>query len=149
MVNRQPEPDDRLDIGAIVFLDLTDATHGNAAGIGLADVTTLRAVNKIDFVATYTNAVTATTFGLKRSTIPITMADDQRALEVAVRTCGAAPGSAVSFVFARNTLTVEKLWVSPGLRAQVEAHPRLSIAGEVPLSFDRNGSMISPWLMEG
>jgi hypothetical protein len=149
MVNRQPEPDDRLDIGAIVFLDLTDATHGNASGIGLADVTTLRAVNKIDFVATYTNAVTATTFGLKRSTIPITMADDQRALEVAVRTCGAAPGSAVSFVFARNTLTVEKLWVSPGLRAQVEAHPRLSIAGEVPLSFDRNGSMTSPWLMEG
>ena len=149
LVNRQPEPDDRLDIGAIVLLDLTDATHGNASGIGLADVTTLRAVNKIDFVATYTNAVTATTFGLKRSTIPITMADDQRALEVAVRTCGAAPGSAVSFVFARNTLAVEKLWVSPALRAQVEAHPRLNIVGEVPLSFDRNGSMTSPWLMEG
>ena len=149
MVNRQPEPDDRLDIGAIVLLDLTDATHGNASGIGLADVTTLRAVNKIDFVATYTNAVTATTFGLKRSTIPITMADDQRALEVAVRTCGAAPGSAVSFVFAHNTLAVEKLWVSPALRAQVEAHPRLNIVGEAPLSFDRNGSMTSPWLMEG
>ena len=149
LVNRQPEPDDRLDIGAIVLLDLTDATHGNASGIGLADVTTLRAVNKIDFVATYTNAVTATTFGLKRSTIPITMADDQRALEVAVRTCGAVPGSAVSFVFARNTLAVEKLWVSPALRAQVEEHPRLNIVGEVPLSFDRNGSMTSPWLMEG
>ena len=149
LVNRQPEPDDRLDIGAIVLLDLTDATHGNASGIGLADVTTLRAVNKIDFVATYTNAVTATTFGLKRSTIPITMADDQRALEVAVRTCGAVPGSAVSFVFARNTLAVEKLWVSPALRAQVEAHPRLNIVGEAPLSFDRNGSMTSPWLMEG
>ncbi|GBL37764.1 hypothetical protein EMGBD1_14510 [Anaerolineaceae bacterium] len=149
LVNRQPEPDDRLDIGAIVVLDLTEATHGNASGIGLADVTTLRAVNKIDFVATYTNAVTATTFGLKRSTIPITMADDQRALEVAVRTCGAAPGSAVSFVFARNTLTAEKLWVSQALRAQVEAHPRLTIVGEVPLSFDRNGSMTSPWLMEG
>ena len=149
MVNRQPEPDDQLDIGAIVLLDLTAATHGNASGIGLADVTTLRAVNKIDFVATYTNAVTATTFGLKRSTIPITMADDERALAVAVRTCGAAPGSEVSFVFARNTLTVENLWVSAALRAQVEAHPRLTIVGEVPLTFDRNGSMTSPWQMEG
>ncbi|MEY4941682.1 MAG: hypothetical protein RIQ93_3417 [Verrucomicrobiota bacterium] len=147
MVNRQPEPDDRLDIGAIALLDLTEATHGNASGIGLADVTTLRAVNKIDFVATYTNAVTATTFGLKRSTIPITMADDQCALAVAVRACGAAPGSAVTFVFARNTLTVEKLWVSPSLRAQVEAHPRLTILGEVPLSFDQNGHMTSPWIM--
>ncbi|RLT51685.1 MAG: hypothetical protein DWI67_07120 [Chloroflexi bacterium] len=77
------------------------------------------------------------------------MADDERALAVAVRTCGAAPGSAVSFVFARNTLTVENLWVSTALRAQVEAHPRLTIVGEVPLTFDRNGSMTSPWQMEG
>jgi len=31
----------------------------------------------------------------------------------------------------------------------VEAHPRLTIVGEVPLTFDRNGSMTSPWQMEG
>ena len=147
VVNRQPEPEG-LDIGAIVLLDLTEATHGNASGIGLANVTTARCVNKIDFIATYTNAVTATTFGLKRSGIPITMADDRRAMEVAVRACGAEPGSDISFVFTRNTLTVEHLWVSPSLRAQVEAHPRLKIVGEVPLAFDDNGNMISPWQME-
>lgn len=147
VVNRQPEPEG-LDIGAIVLLDLTEATHGNASGIGLANVTTARCVRKIDFIATYTNAVTATTFGLKRSGIPITMADDRRAMEVAVRACGAEPGSDITFVFTRNTLTVEQLWVSPSLRAQVEAHPRLKIAGEVPLSFDENGNMTSPWQME-
>jgi hypothetical protein len=147
VVNRQPEPEG-LDIGAIVLLDLTEATHGNASGIGLANVTTARCVRKIDFIATYTNAVTATTFGLKRSGIPITMADDRRAMEVAVRACGAEPGSDITFVFTRNTLTVEHLWVSPSLRAQVEAHPRLKIVGEVPLSFDENGTMTSPWQME-
>jgi hypothetical protein len=147
VVNRQPEPEG-LDIGAIVLLDLTEATHGNASGIGLANVTTARVVNKIDFIATYTNAVTATTFGLKRSGIPITMADDRRAMEVAVRACGAEPGSDITFVFTRNTLTVEHLWVSPSLRQQVEAHPRLKIVGEVPLAFDENGNMTSPWLME-
>jgi hypothetical protein len=148
VVNRQPEPEDGLDIGAIVLLDLTEATHGNASGIGLANVTTARVVKKIDFVATYTNAVTATTFGLKRSGIPITMADDRRAMEVAVRACGAEPGSDVTFVFTRNTLTVEHLWVSPSLRAQVEAHPRLKIVGETPLSFDDDGNMTSPWRMD-
>ncbi len=147
VVNRQPEPEG-LDIGAIVLLDLTEATHGNASGIGLANVTTARVVNKIDFVATYTNAVTATTFGLKRSGIPITMADDRRAMEVAVRACGAEPGSDITFVFTHNTLTVEHLWVSPSLRAQVEAHPRLKIVGESPLIFDESGNMISPWQME-
>jgi hypothetical protein len=148
VVNRQPEPEDGLDIGAIVLLDLTEATHGNASGIGLANVTTARAVRKIDFIATYTNAVTATTFGLKRSGIPITMADDRRALEVAVRACGAEPGKDVTFVFTRNTLTVEHVWVSPSMRGQVEAHPRLKIIGEAPLAFDENGVMQSPWVME-
>jgi hypothetical protein len=147
VVNRQPEPEG-LDIGAIVLLDLTEATHGNASGIGLANVTTARCVRKIDFIATYTNAVTATTFGLKRSGIPITMADDRRAMEVAVRACGAEPGSDITFVFTRNTLTVEHLWVSPSLRAQVEAHPRLKIVGEAPLRFDEYGNMMSPWQME-
>lgn len=147
MVNRQPEPEDGNDIGALVLLDLTEATHGNASGIGLANVTTARVVNKIDFIATYTNAITATTFGLKRSAIPIVMADDRRALEVAVRTCGVEPGKTPTFVFARNTLTVEHLWMSPNLREQIEAHPRLKIVGEMPLTFDENGVMQSPWPM--
>jgi antitoxin (DNA-binding transcriptional repressor) of toxin-antitoxin stability system len=147
-VNRQPEPEDRNDIGALVLLDLTEATHGNASGIGLANVTTARVVRKIDFIATYTNAITATTFGLKRSVIPITMADDRRALEVAVRCCGAPPDREPTFVFARNTLAVEHLWMSPNLRPQIEAHPRLTILGETPLAFDECGCMVSPWRME-
>ena len=147
VVNRQPEPEDGNDIGAIVLLDLTEATHGNASGIGLANVTTARVVKKIDFIATYTNAVTATTFGLKRSGIPITMADDRRALEVAVRACGVEPGHEPTFVFTRNTLTVEHLWMSPNLRSQIESHPRLTIVKEVPLSFDEAGNMVSPWTM--
>ncbi|RMG64927.1 MAG: DUF362 domain-containing protein [Chloroflexi bacterium] len=147
-VNRQPEPEDRNDIGALVLLDLTEATHGNASGIGLANVTTARAVRKIDFIATYTNAITATTFGLKRSVIPITMADDRRALEVAVRCCGVPPDREPTFVFARNTLHVEHLWMSPNLRPQIEAHPRLTILGETPLAFDESGCMTSPWRME-
>jgi hypothetical protein len=144
-VNRQPEPEDASDIGALVLLDLTEATHGNASGIGLADVITARALRKADFAITYTNAITATTFGLKRSFIPVVMADDRRALEVAVRCCGAPPDRAPTFVFARNTLALGQLWMSENLRPQIEAHPNLRIVGEAPLAFDDDGSMASPW----
>jgi hypothetical protein len=146
-VNRQPEPEDASDIGALVLLDLTEATHGNASGIGLADVITARALRKADFATTYTNAITATTFGLKRSFIPIVMADDRRALEVAVRCCGAHPGQAPTFVFARNTLALSQLWMSENLRPQIAAHPHLRIAGEAPLTFDEDGRMTSPWCL--
>jgi hypothetical protein len=146
-VNRQPEPEDASDIGALVLLDLTEATHGNASGIGLADVITARVLRKADFATTYTNAITATTFGLKRSFIPIVMADDRRALEVAVRCCGVHPGQAPTFVFARNTLALSQLWMSENLRPQIEAQPHLRIAGEASLTFDEDGRMTSPWCL--
>jgi hypothetical protein len=46
-------------ITRIVVRDLSEKTAGNATGIGLADYTTRRAVEKIDFKATITNCVTA------------------------------------------------------------------------------------------
>ena len=46
-------------ITRIVVRDLSEATDGNATGIGLADYTTVRAVAKTDFYATMTNCVTA------------------------------------------------------------------------------------------
>ncbi len=87
---RIPGQDDRFGdffTPVLAVLDLTPGTHGHASGIGLADVTTARLVRKIDWTATYTNAITAGIFGLQRHALPITMADDQRALEVAVRCC--------------------------------------------------------------
>ena len=39
----------------IVVLDLTDETHGNANGVGLADIITRRLHERIDFEATYAN----------------------------------------------------------------------------------------------
>lgn len=48
MIPREPENFKGPDLAVITVLDLTEATHGNAAGIGFADVTTARVANKID-----------------------------------------------------------------------------------------------------
>ncbi len=144
MIPRQAEEFGGPDVAIIAALDLTEATHGNAAGIGLANVTTARLAEKIDWIATYTNAITSGIFGMQRVSLPITLPDDRRALQVAVRGCG-QPQETARLVFIRDTLTLSRLWVSPSLREAVESHPRLSIVEDVPLTFDDDGIMESPW----
>ena len=144
MIPRQPEEPGGPDIAVIAVLDLTDESHGNAVGIGLANVTTTRVAKKIDWVSTYTNAVTSAIACMHRASLPITMADDRRAIQVAVRGCG-QPYEAARIVLIRDTLTLDHLWVSPSLRPAVEAHPRLSALDEMPFTFSQDGTMTSPW----
>ncbi|MCX6043487.1 MAG: DUF2088 domain-containing protein [Chloroflexi bacterium] len=144
MIPRQPEAFGKVDVAVIAVLDLTEETHGNASGMGLANVTTARVANKIDWFATYTNCITSGIFGMFRVSLPITMPDDKRALEVALRGC-AQPQADARMVFIRDTLTVDQLWVSPNLRKAVEEHPRLALIEEVPLQFGTDGAMLCPW----
>jgi len=144
MIPRQPEAFGKVDVAVITVLDLTEETHGNASGMGLANVTTARVANKIDWFATYTNCITSGIFGMFRVSLPITMPDDKRALEVSLRGC-ARPWADARMVFIRDTLTVDYIWVSPNLRQAVEEHPRLAVVEEVPLEFAVNGTMRCPW----
>ncbi|MCB0226972.1 MAG: DUF2088 domain-containing protein, partial [Anaerolineae bacterium] len=132
------------DIAVIAVLDLTEPTHGNSNGIGLANVTTARVARKIDWQAMYTNAISAGILGMWRAHLPVTMADDRRALQVALRGCGEMP-EAARMVFIEDTMNLDTLWVSPNLRDDIEAHPRLSIIDELPLTFDDQGQLQSPW----
>ena len=63
------EENARPQITAIVVLGVSPESHGNAAGLGMADVTTRRVVQGIDFRAFYLNGITSGTFGLRRSSI--------------------------------------------------------------------------------
>lgn len=143
----QPENFGPPNVTVLAVLDLTPETHGHAAGIGLADVTTQRLVDQIDWEMTLTNSVTAGIFGLQRNALPITMADDRAALEVAVRCC-ARPLDEASMVLIRSTLFLEPFWVNEALREGVEADARLVITGSASLAFDGAGVMTSPWEME-
>jgi hypothetical protein len=145
LIPRTPETH-QPDVAVIAVLNIAEESHGNAAGIGLGNVTTLRAVNRIDWTATYTNSVTSGIFGMQRVNVPITMADDRRALEVALRCCGEPPDLA-RWVWINNTSKLRRLWVSPTLRTAVEADPHLHLVAETPLTFDAGGRLVSPWEM--
>jgi hypothetical protein len=146
LIPRQPEAFGDIDVAVVVALDLTEATHGNATGMGLANITTARLARKIDWVSTYTNGLTSGIFSMYRGSLPMVMADDRRALMAASHCC-AVPQPATRMVLMEDTLHVDRLWISPSLRAVAEAHPRLRIVGEHALAFSPAGELVSPWCL--
>ena len=96
-------------IRRIVVLGLTAASHGNALGIGLADVTTRRFQQQVDHEVTNANVLTSTF--LERGRMPLVAADDAEALRWAIHTCGATAREA-TVVRIRNSLALEHLLLS-------------------------------------
>ena len=68
-----------------VVLDLTDESHGNFNGIGVADVTTKRLIDKSIVDVTYPNALTSTLVNMVK--MPIFAHSDENAIKLAVRVC--------------------------------------------------------------
>jgi hypothetical protein len=130
----------------IAVLDVSDASHGNAVGLGLADFVPFRLLEKIDLRSVYINAMTSGLGGPQRAQIPIALATDRSAIAAAILTCGRADLEAITLVRVPNTLELEHLLVSESLREQVVEHPDLEITGEsVPLSFDDHGALTTTW----
>ncbi|MBX3000431.1 MAG: hypothetical protein KF893_18045 [Caldilineaceae bacterium] len=139
MWRRNGGPVDPL-IRRLVVLDLTEASHGNATGIGYADLIPARLRDKVDWPATYMNCLTAGNYPGAR--IPITLPTDQAVIETGL---AGFDIETARIVYIRNTLDLEIFWVSPALLAEVEAHPHLTAIGESqPIRFDPNGLLCSP-----
>lgn len=147
MIPREKEQASEANIAAIAVLDLTTETHGNMNGLGLANITTSRVLEKIDWHVTYTNALTAGAFGMHRSSLPIVMPNDHKAIQAAIRGCGRKPELA-RIVFVENTLRTDRLWISPSLQHEAVQNPQLSIREQIPLRFTASWTLHSPWMME-
>ncbi len=124
----QPPPPSPV-INVIVVLDLTPETHGNANGMGLADITTARFASKVDFRATYLNALTAGLVGLCKGALPIVLPTGRSAVTAAIRACGRADPAEARVVRIKNTLQLEYLLVSQPLLPEVTANPDLEVLG--------------------
>jgi hypothetical protein len=111
-ITGQKEPD-KPNIKAILVSDLTDATRGNAMGIGLSDVITRRLYEKIDFQATYTNIVTSSF--LERGKIPIVADTDKEAFGIALRSCGYLKKGEEKIIRIKNTLHLDEVYISQAI----------------------------------
>jgi len=121
-------------VDAIVILGLTPESHGNANGIGLADLTTRRVVDSIDYKSTYTNVLTTRLWSAGR--LPVILETDREAVEVAV---GETPLDELRLVRITNTLHLEELEISEALLPEARKIG-LTILNEArALEFDATG----------
>ena len=123
-----------------MVLDLTDETHGNANGVGLADIITRRLYERIDFEATYANVFT-TTF-LNRAYIPVVMATDREAIEAALSVQNLAHPEQARVVRIKNTLDIGHIHLSASLLREFGDHPDLEQTGALAeMAFDGVGRL--------
>jgi hypothetical protein len=127
-------------VKAIVVTDLTEASHGNACGMGLADVITRRLRDKIDLRATYENLVTSNF--LERGKMPMAAETDRQALEVALRASCADPDVEPRVIRIRNTLRLARMQVSRPVLEEVRARETVEILCSFRDPLDRAGSLV-------
>lgn len=120
--------------------DVSEASHGNAIGVGLADFTTQRLFEKIDRGAMNANALTSTF--VERAKIPIVLANDREALEAAVRCNWGVESEETRFVRIPNTLHIRYLYVSENLLEEVLANGNVEVVeNAADLDFDEEGCL--------
>ena len=128
-------------ITRMAVLDVSPESHGNATGVGIADLTTTRTLAAIDQVPFRMNNLTARF--LWRSKLPIAFDTDREVIGAAVETCWQPVQDQVKFAFIPNTLEVTDLWVSAPLAEEARGNPHLElVGGPVPVPFDAAGNVV-------
>lgn len=120
----------------ILASDVSEASHGNALGIGLADLTTKKLFQKINFKAMNENIVTSTF--LNRAKIPIVLENDKEAIQAALRANWGIDGENARVIRIPNTLHLEYLYVSEAILREIE--DKVEVITELTdFKFDKNG----------
>jgi hypothetical protein len=124
--------------------DLSDDSEGNALGIGFADITTTRLVEKIDREKTYTNCLTA--ISPEKGAIPIHFDTDRECLEAVFNTLGMVDEETLRVVHIQNTLSLERLHLSRAYEADIRGNPNLEIMKSwKPLALGPDDQLLSPF----
>jgi len=135
---RRPLPS----ITRIFVRDLTAGSEGSALGIGQADFTVKRLVDKIDFQATAVNCLTSCC--PESGMVPLTFDTDREAVAAALRTVRPCTPADLRIVHIKNTLELTRLLVSEGCLAELENSADVVVEpSDVALRFDRSGNLLS------
>ena len=126
----------------IVALDITDESYGNATGIGNADFTTRRLVDKIDMKPTLINCITAC--APNGAKVPATYDTDREAVENALSCIGLTPPEKARVIRIKNTLMLGEIECSEAFLPEIAKRGDLTVLGDAAeLPFDAAGVLRS------
>jgi len=126
----------------IAVRGLSEATHGNALGIGLSEFCRTRVLEEMDPDSTRVNSLTSGRLPLAMK--PVDFATDKEMLAAALKTIGLVPPERAGLIWAHNTLELSELECSE--RWLDEAHQReeLEVVSQLrELPFDPTGNLPS------
>ena len=127
-------------ITRIVVRGLTEATHGNACGIGIADFTHCRVIDGMDRESSYINCLTGN--HPSAGHIPLYYDSDREIIEKALQTIGLVEPAHAKVVRIRDTLDVEEILVSDVYEPEVAKRDDLSVVEPAKdLAFDDAGDL--------
>lgn len=125
------------------IFDLTEETHGNGNGVGVADVITRELFDKLDFVKMYTNAFTSTVADPVK--IPMVASTPEDALKIAVKMCNNVNPGEHKILWIKNTLELSEIIISEPLLKDIENISDIQIETVcIEVKFD-NGNPIFSW----
>ena len=127
------------------FLDLSEESHGNALGVGLANVITRKFFDKIDPEKMYPNCITSTVLASAR--IPCVVANDKEAIQMCIRTCTGIDKDKVRMIRIPNSLHIGNIMLSEAYYEDVKSGKwqGLSVLSEPEeLMFNADGEINSP-----
>ncbi|MFC5649147.1 lactate racemase domain-containing protein [Paenibacillus solisilvae] len=128
------------DVNKMAVLDLTHQSEGNANGVGTADFTAQRLVDKMDLEKTYANGLTSTVVAPTK--IATTLPNDRETIQASIKTCNILHFEQVRMVRIKNTLELGVIEVSEALLDDVRRHPKMEVVqGLYELSFDNEGNL--------
>ena len=116
-------------IKRLVVRDLTEETHGNATGIGFAELCLSRVIEKMNRETTVLNCLTA--LDIDAAKIPVNFSTDEEAIATALSTLGLRPPNESRLMWIHNTGELGEVVCSEALRSEVDASPSLEAISEL------------------
>ncbi len=126
------------------FLNLSEASHGNALGTGLASVITAKIFDEMDIEKMYPNCITSTVLASAR--IPCVVANDKEAIQICIRTCNEIDMEKVRVVRIPNSLHIGEIMLSEAYYEDVLAgkYPGVTaVDAPAELEFDDEGNLLT------
>lgn len=133
------DPDDPT-ISRIYVRSLTEATHGNGAGIGLADITRRELIENLDLDQVYTNTLTSSS--LQKAHLPVVMPNDNFAVREALTAAGIYDPEEIRVVWIRDTGHLSEFRISEALVGETDE--AVTVEGWDRLSFDDGDATFTP-----
>ena len=121
--------------------DITDASYGNALGVGLADFTTTRLFEKIDFEALKENILTSTFYS--RGKIPLVLDDEKQMLLVGLEHFSRRGNEKPKVIIIKDTLSLSDMYVSEGVLDELKDRDDIEVVESAKQAeFDKDNAII-------